>query len=315
MADGPKNVAASVRQKLLNISAGAREDFGLVLTRYALERLLYRLSKSPYRDYFVLKGAMLFQVWTQTTHRPTRDLDLLGHGDPSPNRCAAVFRELCEVVVEADGLVFSAATVHAGKIKEEQTYEGVRVKFLAHLENARIPIQVDIGFGDAVSPSLLDYPTLLAMPAPRVQAYPMESVVAEKLEAMISLGMPNSRMKDFFDVWFLARTFPFAPGTLAGAFRATFERRGTQLDPHSLDILLTELSGDPSKQTQWRAFSRKTGILMPDEFPLIVRAIREFLSFPVRAAITGADEILSWPPSGPWQADAGNSEVRELSGD
>jgi predicted nucleotidyltransferase component of viral defense system len=309
MADGPKNGAASVRQKLLNLSAGAREDFGLVLTRYALERLLYRLSKSPYRDYFVLKGAMLFQVWTQTTHRPTRDLDLLGHGDPSPDRCAAVFRELCEVVVEADGLVFSAATVHAGKIKEEQTYEGVRVKFLAHLENARIPIQVDIGFGDAVSPGLLDYPTLLAMPAPRVQAYPMESVVAEKLEATVSLGMLNSRMKDFFDIWFLARTFPFAPGILAAALRATFERRGTSLDPHRLDSLLTELSGDPSKQIQWRAFIRKTGLPMPDDFPRVISAIREFLSFPVRVAMAGTDEILSWPPGGPWQTIVRTSDA------
>lgn len=309
MGDGPKNVAASVRQKLLNIAARGREDFGLVLTRYALERLLYRLSKSPYRDYFVLKGAMLFQVWTQTTHRPTRDLDLLGHGDPSPERCAAVFRELCEVAVEVDGLVFSAATVHAGKIKEEQTYEGVRVKFFAHLENARIPIQVDIGFGDAVSPGLLDYPTLLALPAPRVQAYPMESVVAEKLEATVSLGMLNSRMKDFFDIWFLARTFPFAPGVLATALRATFERRGTPLDLHRLDILLTELSGDPSKQIQWRAFSRKTGVLMPDDFPLVISVIREFLSFPVHVALTGTDQILSWPPGGPWQTLARTSDM------
>jgi hypothetical protein len=147
-----RNVAASVRQRLLNIATRKGEDFGLVLTRYVLERLLYRLSRSQYRDQFILKGAMLFQVWSNAPHRPTRDLDLLGRGDPSLEHCQAVFRELCQIPVEDDGLVFSAETVNSEKIKEEQDYEDIRVKFLARLENARIAVQVDVGFGDAVTP-------------------------------------------------------------------------------------------------------------------------------------------------------------------
>jgi predicted nucleotidyltransferase component of viral defense system len=266
-SDGPRNIAASIRQKLLNIATHEREDFGLILTRYALERLLYRLSQSRYGDQFILKGALLFQVWTHTKHRPTRDLDLLGKGEPSPERCQAVFREVCGVPVADDGLVFLAATVSAEKIKEEQQYQGVRVKFTARLENARIPIQVDIGFGDAVTPGLLDYPTVLAMPAPRIQAYPMDAVIAEKLEAIVSLGMLNSRMKDFFDIWFLARTFPFEGTLLTNAVRETFERRRTQLDPDVLAILLAELSGDAGKRIQWRAFVRKGGITAPEELP------------------------------------------------
>jgi len=135
----PRNLAASIRQKLLNLSTRQGEDFGLVLTRYALERLLYRLSQSPHCDQFVLKGAMLFQIWTNTPHRPTRDLDLLGHGDSSPEKCIAVFRELCGIAVSDDGLIFPAEAVAAEKIKEEEEYEGVRVRLLAQMANVRIP--------------------------------------------------------------------------------------------------------------------------------------------------------------------------------
>jgi len=309
----PRNVAASIRQKLLNIATRNREDFGLILTRYGLERLLYRISQSRYRDHFVLKGAMLFQVWADAPHRPTRDLDLLGQGDPSPERCLTVFRELCDIQVPEDGIVFSTETAIAAKIKEEQQYEGVRIKFLAHLQNVRIPIQIDIGFGDAVKPNLLDYPTLLPMPAPRIQAYPMNSVIAEKLEAIVSLGMLNSRLKDFFDIWFLARTFPFVAGPLSDAIRATFERRATPLDPEAVDILLTDLSGDSSKQTQWRAFMQRTGVEMPVAYPAVIVAIRQFLSSPIRAVTIETDAALSWPAGGAWRAPA--PDVTQTSGD
>ncbi len=185
----PRNLAASIRQKLLNFATRRGEDFGLVLTRYGLERLLYRLSQSRHCDQFVLKGAMLFQLWTDTPHRPTRDLDLLGHGDPSPENCAAVFRELCGLVVPDDGLIFPAEAVTAEKIKEEEQYEGVRVRLLARMVNVRIPLQVDIGFGDALTkrPEVLDYPTLLPMLAPQIRAYPMETVIAEKLGASTTI--------------------------------------------------------------------------------------------------------------------------------
>jgi len=296
-----RNIAASIRQRLLNIANSTGEDFGLILTRYAVERLLYRLSQSKYHDQFVLKGAMLFQVWTNAPHRPTRDLDLLGRGDPSLEHCAEVFRELCRISVEDDGLTFPAETVKAEKIKEEQDYEGVRVRFLARLENVRIPIQVDVGFGDAVTPGLIDYPTLLDMPAPRVQSYPMNTVVAEKLEAVIRLGLLNSRMKDFYDLWFFARTFPFEANVLGDVLRTTFERRKTELNGDGLRILLKDLSGDSAKQSQWRAFLRKSRLAAPDDFALVNNAIQEFLSFP--AALTGAESRtpLSWSPGGPWQ--------------
>jgi len=293
-----RNVAASVRQRLLNIAPGRGEDFGLVLIRYALERLLYRLSQSDFRDQFVLKGAMLFQIWTDTPHRPTRDLDLLGRGDPSLEHCQEVFREICRIPVEDDGLIFSADTVSVEKIKEDQDYEGVRVKFLGRLDNARIPVQVDIGFGDAVSPGLLDYPTLLPMSAPRIQAYPMEAVVAEKTEAVVHLGMLNSRMKDFYDIWFLARTFPFDLRILSAALQATFDRRKTVLEPHRLQTLLAELSVDGAKRTQWRAFLRKSSLAAPDDFAIVNAAIREFLMAPVGFESQMAG---TWSAGGPWQ--------------
>jgi predicted nucleotidyltransferase component of viral defense system len=296
-----RNIAASVRQQLLNIANSTGEDFGLVLTRYTLERLLYRLSESKYKDQFILKGAMLFQAWANAPHRPTRDLDLLGRGDPTLEHCEEVFRGLCRIPVEEDGLIFPAETVKAEKIKEQQDYEGVRIKFLARLENVRIPIQVDVGFGDAVTPELLDYPTLLHMPAPQIQAYPMNTVVAEKLEAIVRLGMLNSRMKDFYDIWFLARTFPFEATALSGVLRTTFDRRKTELNHDGLKILLKDLSGDPAKQTQWRAFLRRSRLTAPDDFALVNNAIQEFLMFP--AASTGAESRtpLSWSPGGPWQ--------------
>ena len=196
--------------------------------------------------------------------------------------------------------MFSAETVKTERIKEAQDYEGVRVKFLARLEKARIPIQVDVGFGDAVTPGLLDYPTLLPMPAPRIHAYSMDTVVAEKLEAIVSLGMLNSRMKDFYDIWFLARTFPFEAKNLGGALRTTFERRKTGLDPGALEILLAELSGDGGKRTQWRAFLRKSSLTAPDDFALVNGAIREFLLFPAGATSAGSQTPVSWPPGGPW---------------
>ncbi len=269
-----------------------------MLLWYALERLLYRLSQSSFRDQFILKGAMLFQVWTDTPHRPTRDLDLLGRGDPSLEHCQEVFREICRVPVDDDGLIFSAETVSVEKIKEDRDYEGVRVKFLALLDNARIPVQVDVGFGDAVTPGLLDYPTLLSMPTPRIQAYPVETVVAEKTEAVVHLGMLNSRMKDFYDIWFLARTFSFDLRILSAALQATFDRRKTPLVPDGLQTLLVELSGDGAKRTQWRAFLRKGSLAAPDDFSIVNDAIREFLMAPAGywSQLAG-----TWPAGGPWQ--------------
>lgn len=237
----PANLAASVRQRLLNLSITQREDPHLTLTRYALERLLYRLAQSQYAGQFILKGAMLFVLWTKSAHRPTRDLDLLGFGEASGERLTAVFQEMCGVVVEPDGLEFDPDSIRVAEIREGQSYQGQRVKLIARLGNANIPAQVDIGFGDVVTPEAqaIDYPTLLNLPAPRIRAYPPETVVAEKLQALVDLGMQNSRMKDFYDLWIIARQFSFEGPTMVAAVRATFERRATTL-PKTVPTGLSE---------------------------------------------------------------------------
>ena len=224
-------MAASVRQRLMNKAREQGEAFDLVLIRYTSERLLYRLSQSAFRDRFVLKGAMLFQLWGGSIHRPTRDLDLLAYGSPSPVDFEQLFREVCEEDVEDDGLNFRAESVHAVRMKEDEEYEGLRLKLQAYLDAARISVQIDVGFGDAVTPGPdeITYPTLLDFPAPTLKAYPRVTVVAEKFQAMVMLGIANSRMKDFYDVWTLARHFAFSGPVLCAAMRATFERRKTVL--------------------------------------------------------------------------------------
>jgi len=206
---GPqKNLPASVRQRLLNLSRERGEDFNFTLTRYANERLLYRLARSPYRDQFVLKGAALFQVWSESLYRPTRDVDLLGFGDSTATGIGSVFHELCVLEVEPDGLRLLPDSVRAEEIRDQQEYGGLRVHLMADLDGAQIALQVDVGFGDAVTPGIeeADFPTLLDFPAPHLRTYPRETVIAEKFEAMVRLGIVNTRMKDFYDVWQLART-------------------------------------------------------------------------------------------------------------
>ena len=238
-----------------------KEDFGLVLTRYGLERFLYRLSVSPHRDSFVLKGALLLQLWTAEAHRPTRDLDLLGRG-VSDVSYRKIFSEVCSQKVENDGLMFLADTIRADRIRDDEVYGGVRVLLEVRLGNVRVPLQIDVGLGDAIvpGPEELEYPTLLKFPAPKLQAYSKESVVAEKFEAMIKLGMANSRMKDFYDLWVLAQRFEFQSTALAAAIQATFDTRRTSL-PVSVPLALRPDFFDlRNKQTQWRAFLRKSGL-------------------------------------------------------
>ncbi len=299
-----RNLAVSVRQRLLNLSRTRGEDFQFVLTRYALERFLYRLSQSEHRDVFVLKGAMLFQLWGNQPHRPTRDLDLLGRGEISIPRFEQIIREVCATAVEDDGLVFDAESVRGDVIKEDQEYEGLRLTLEGHLENARIPIQIDIGFGDVVTPAAaeVNYPVLLDFPAPVLAAYSRESVVAEESQAMVMLGMVNSRMKDLYDLWILARQFDFQGPVLCEAIRATFERRRTIVPTDVPMALSTEFSQDQSKQAQWRAFVTKSkldtgGIELCD----VAIALGEFLMPCTRAAAAGTVLEMAWPPSGPWR--------------
>lgn len=221
----PRNIAASVSARLLNLSRESGEDFQFLLLRYAAERFLYRLGESGHRDRYALKGAMLFALWGGSIYRPTRDLDFTGYGSNETEDVLASLREVCTVAVADDGLAFDAGRLTAEPIRDDAEYNGLRVRFQATLGDARIPMRIDIGFGNVIEPAAteVDYPTLLDGPAPRILAYPHEAVVAEKLHAMVVLGERNSRYKDFYDLHVLARQFPFDGERLARAIAATFE--------------------------------------------------------------------------------------------
>jgi predicted nucleotidyltransferase component of viral defense system len=296
----------------MNLSKKRREDFNLVLTRYGLERLLYRLSQSKYASDFVLKGAMLFAVWTKESHRPTRDLDLLSYRDHSGEHLATLFREICQVEVEPDGLTFDSSTLRVEEIRETQEYQGQRVQLFAYLSNARIKIQVDVGFGDVITPHAeeIEYPTLLDFPSPHIRAYPKESVVSEKLEAMVTLGMPNSRMKDFYDVWAICKIFPFEGSTLKRAIKETFERRKTPI-PGNIPLALSEEFGaDRDKMMQWTAFVKRNGLPEQEsDLPSVISELRTFLIPPLVAAGTGEAFRQVWPQGGPWSNRVIDGEI------
>jgi predicted nucleotidyltransferase component of viral defense system len=296
------NLPASVRQRLLNLATERKEDFGLVLSRYGLERFLYRLSTSPHRDLFVLKGALLLQVWTGETYRPTRDLDLLGNGMPNLSY-QKIFSDVCSRDVEDDGLAFLSETIRVERIRDEEAYEGVRVLLEARLGNVRIPLQIDVGFGDAIvpAPEELQFPTLLKFTAPKLKAYSKESVVAEKFEAIVKLGMANSRMKDFYDLWVLAQRFRFESATLAAAIQATLATRKTVLPislPLALQIDFYKLA---SKQRQWKAFLGKSGLKADSSLEETIQVIREFV-MPIVGGISKGDRQKKiWQAGGPWR--------------
>lgn len=257
-----KNLAASVRARLLSIAKAEQTDFNAVLVRYALERFLYRLGQSSYADRFVLKGAMLFNLWYDMPHRPTRDVDLLGFGPSDLAAITSAFNSILSVAAD-DGMVFDAASIRVQEIRKSAGYAGARVLLSAELARASCKVQVDIGFGDAVTPGPVDasYPVLLPdMPAPQLRTYPVYTVVAEKLHAMVTLGMTNSRLKDYLDLSVLTEREALNPATLATAIAATFTRRGTAI-PSGLPIGLSdEFANDASRQALWAVFLRKNAI-------------------------------------------------------
>lgn len=256
MAKTPTNMAKSVKDRLLNIARQEGRVFDVLLVRFALERLLYRLSISEHRARFVLKGGMLVTVWVDDDNRVTRDADFLGHGDPDPERLAADFREIMAIESD-DGLVFDLDALAATAIREEMEYGGTRLKTAAYLEKTRIPVTIDIGFGDAMADATqqLDYPTLLDLPAPNVRAYPPATVIAEKFQAMVALGVLNGRMKDYYDLWAIPRALEIADDDLDAAISATFERRQTAIPTERPPGLSAEMVDDEVKQRQWRAYA------------------------------------------------------------
>ncbi len=298
-----KNLPASVRRRLLNLSHQGQEDFNLLLGQYASERLLYRLSQSPFAEQFVLKDAMLFALWTGELHRPTRDLDLLGYGRSDQESLIRLFADLCLVEVEADGLTFNPDSVGVTEIREAQEYGGQRVRLMATLDNVLISLQIDIGFGDIATPPAryAEYPTLLNFSPPRLRVYSQETVIAEKLHAMVVLGIRNSRMKDFFDLWTLSQNFSFDGRILSQAIQATFHRRQTVI-PHTSPAALTpEFGSHPQKSRQWQTFLKRNRLEnAADSFANIVNTLDRFLTSPLQAASQAQDFDANWPPGGPW---------------
>lgn len=272
-----KDLAASVHQRLLNVARKTGRPSNEVLQYFAMERLLYRLSCSAYKDSFVLKGALLFRVWDVPDCRATRDIDFLAFVENSAENLAAIFREVCTIEGD-DGLVFAPDSVDARTIKEGADYEGVRVRFRGLLGKARITMQIDVGFGDKVHPGVVraDYPVILDLPTPALRMYPPETVVAEKVEAMIHLGSLNSRMKDFYDVWRLSRQFDFDPEIQSEAIRQTLENRETKLMPY--DELKADLLENDKLEKQWSAFLEKSGVTGPETFHDVLEEIATFLS-------------------------------------
>lgn len=252
-----RDLGASVRARLRALAREKNQQFDLVLTRYVLERFLYRLSVSAYRERFVLKGAMLMTTWFDDPHRPTRDVDLLGYGDPAPEPILTMFREICAISAE-DGVSFNAGALRIELIREELQYGGVRLRTTAVLAGARISVVVDIGFGDAVEPGVeeIDLPVLLEFPAPHLRAYARETVVAEKFQAVVMLGRANSRMKDLYDLWLLSKTYEFADDRLPQAIAGTFQRRKTAIPERLIDGLSPAFGGRSQASTMVRVYQR-----------------------------------------------------------
>jgi len=304
MAKPVKDLVASVHQRLLDLDRERVEDFSLRLTRYAMERLLYRLSQSPHGGGFVLKGALLFAVWGGASWRPTRDVDLLGPPGLTGDGLRGVFSDLCRLEVEPDGLEFDGATIEVSAIREDREQAGQRVVMLAFMGKTRIRVQVDVGVGDAVwpEPEVVVFPTLLAFPAPSVRAYHPATVVAEKLEAMVTLDMANSRMKDFWDLCAISARFAFTGTDLVRAVRGTFRRRGVVLPEGLPTALTTEFGRNPSKQLQWKAFLQRTpGLEAPADFAEVVQDLRRFLGPVVAAVQQGRSLEARWSPGHGWQ--------------
>lgn len=291
------NLSASILARLLNLAKQRGEDYSLLLNRFALERLLCRISTSAHADRFLLKGALLFALWYDDPHRPTRDADLLGFGQDDAEHLIAIFREVAALDM-GDGIVFDPESVRADAIREDNTYGGTRINLVGRIGSARCALQIDVGFGDAVTPEpqTVDFPTLLNdFTSPKLRVCPVYTVIAEKYQAMVMLGLPNSRMKDFYDLAVIARRTELNGATLAGAIAATFARRSTALPTERPVALTKEFSEDAAKLRQWQAFLNKNRLVsgaLADEIALLERLLWP----PTELAVAGANSAATWKP-------------------
>ena len=292
-----RNIAHSILIRLSNLRRERKEEYQTILTRFALERFLYRLQNSGYSKQFVLKGAFLFTLWTKQYYRPTKDIDFLADISNQPEEIRRIFKEICNVEVEPDGLVYDSGNISIEEIIEGTSYNGLRIRILAKLQNVRIPLQFDISFGDVVYPSIkeMEYPSLLDFPKPRIRVYPLESIISEKAEAMVDLGIQNSRMKDFYDIYSLIRSFDIEGNSMQKAISATFERRKTGI-PEDIPIALTdEFAYDKAKNEQWRQFVIKNGLSsLPETLVVVIYEIRNFLLPIFTATLKHVDFKFKW---------------------
>jgi Nucleotidyl transferase AbiEii toxin, Type IV TA system len=304
-SEADRNFGHSTFQKLLTYAHGNREDFNLLLARFAIERFLYRLSISEYAGRFILKGASLFLIWMGKSFRVTRDVDLLGSGPANPEQLVGIFRDIIELESPGnDGLTFDYNSIRAFPIREDQLYEGIRVTIIGLLHTARIPLQIDVGFGDAVIPAPEDikYPSLLGHPAARLRAYSPYTAAAEKIDTMINLGMINSRMKDFYDIWLMSGIFEFNGTILQDSMKNTFIRRGTRL-PEGLPLVFSqEFSTNHQKTQQWKAFIRKSRPEnAPENFAEVMDVVSQFVLPVYKAILEDTRFHKEWTEGGPWR--------------
>jgi hypothetical protein len=299
-----KNVAASIRQKLLNRARARGEEFQRTLVRYAIERFLYRLSQHAVRERFILKGAMLFITWPQRVFRPTGDLDLLGFGPPDSDSMKKIFLDICMIEDASDGILFEGQTISVEAVREDEKYQGVRITMNAMLGTAIIPMQVDVGFGDNVypAPKRISFPCLLeGMQAPEILAYPPETVIAEKLEAMVRYGEATSRLKDFYDIWTIAGTFDLDRAVLVEAIRGTFRQRSTKIPTEIPFALTLGFVALPEKRKMWEGFLRRNPpALPPPPFDDLVNELRQFLGPVIEVLSLPETSVGKWSPKTGW---------------
>jgi len=298
----PKNIVASIHQRLLNASRQTGRRFNDLVLYYAVERFLYRLSQSVYRDRVVLKGGLMLNVWQTPVTRITRDIDLLGRLSNDPEAIAEVVRAICSADVEDDGIVFGPDSVSTNPIAEDADYKGVRAQFRGHFGKMPLAMQIDFGFSDVITPAPTEitYPTLLDHPPAKLMAYNRETAVAEKFEAMVKLGELNSRMRDFFDVWVLSQGFVFEERLLADAIRSTFARRGTEMEVAPA-CFGDRFAATPTKAAQWKGFLKTAQMSQaPTELSDVIGHVREFLAPVVETIAAGQEGERQWKPGGPW---------------
>lgn len=302
MAREVTNLPASVHQRLLNKATESSRPFNELLQYFAMERFIYRLSKTDHANKFILKGALMFSVWGAPVSRPTKDIDLLGKTSNDIRVIEKIMRDACKIKVEPDAMKFDQRSVVGEPIAEDADYEGVRVTLQGGLGNARVSLQIDIGFGDIVSPHVtkISYPTILDFPAPKFTGYTRESAIAEKFQAMVKLGTLNSRMKDFYDIWLMARMFDFKGQDLVSAIQKTFKKRKTDIVAHP-QVFDATFCRDKSKQAQWKVFLVKSKLTnAPEDFCSVVANIEKFLR-PVLETITiGKALKKKWNASDNW---------------